>query len=147
MPVEILFPDRCLPFFYEPCKNLVLRMCNDLLKRLSRTVDTSFCGRILVLLARALPLCEKSGLNLVSHFNVDNVTKFDLFLHRTWLKRRESGVLRVSCPSVATIIPTASITLSDMREAILSQESLTLDCCNRKRFGFRCLFLVVSTHN
>uniref|UniRef100_A0A0M3ISB7 Midasin n=1 Tax=Ascaris lumbricoides TaxID=6252 RepID=A0A0M3ISB7_ASCLU len=66
------------PFFYEPCKNLVLRMCNDLLKRLSRTVDTSFCGRILVLLARALPLCEKSGLNLVSHFNVDNVTKFDL---------------------------------------------------------------------
>lgn len=57
---------------------MILRMCNDLLKRLSRTVDTSFCGRILVLLARALPLCEKSGLNLVSHFNLDNVTKYDM---------------------------------------------------------------------
>ncbi|VDN60069.1 unnamed protein product [Dracunculus medinensis] len=63
--------------FYEPCKNMILRMCNDLLKRLSRTIDTSFCGRILVLLARALPLCEKSGLNLVSHFNSDNITKYD----------------------------------------------------------------------
>lgn len=56
---------------------MILRMCNDLLKRLSRTIDTSFCGRILVLLARALPLCEKSGLNLVSHFNSDNITKYD----------------------------------------------------------------------
>ncbi|KHN78316.1 THO complex subunit 1 [Toxocara canis] len=64
--------------FYDPCKNTILRMCNDILKRLSRTVDTSFCGRILVLLARALPLCEKSGLNLVSHFNTDNTTKYDL---------------------------------------------------------------------
>lgn len=57
---------------------MILRMCNDLLKRLSRTVDTSFCGRILVLLAHALPLCEKSGLNLVSHFNLDNITKYDV---------------------------------------------------------------------
>ncbi|VDK32655.1 unnamed protein product [Gongylonema pulchrum] len=63
--------------FCEPCKNMILRMCNDLLKRLSRTVQTGFCGRILVLLARALPLCEKSGLNLVSHFNLDNVTRYD----------------------------------------------------------------------
>lgn len=57
---------------------MILRMCNDLLKRLSRTVDASFCGRILVLLAHALPLCEKSGLNLVSHFNLGNVTKYDM---------------------------------------------------------------------
>ncbi|MFH4976657.1 hypothetical protein AB6A40_003366 [Gnathostoma spinigerum] len=63
--------------FYESCKNMILRMGNDLLKRLSRTVNTSFCGRILVLLARSLPLCEKSGLNLVSHFNVDNTTKYE----------------------------------------------------------------------
>ncbi|VDN02514.1 unnamed protein product [Thelazia callipaeda] len=65
-------------FFFEPCKNMILRMCNDLLKRLSRTLNTSFCGRILVLLAHALPLCEKSGLNLVSHFNLDNITSYEL---------------------------------------------------------------------
>ncbi|VDM18968.1 unnamed protein product [Wuchereria bancrofti] len=76
--VEDNLPQWKMGIFYEPCKNMILRMCNDLLKRLSRTVDTSFCGRILVLLAHALPLCEKSGLNLVSHFNLGNVTKYDL---------------------------------------------------------------------
>ncbi|CAG9535333.1 unnamed protein product [Cercopithifilaria johnstoni] len=76
--VEDNLPQWKMGIFYEPCKNMILRMCNDLLKRLSRTVDTSFCGRILVLLAHALPLCEKSGLNLVSHFNLDNVTKYDM---------------------------------------------------------------------
>ncbi|VBB27366.1 unnamed protein product [Acanthocheilonema viteae] len=76
--VEDNLPQWKMGIFYEPCKNMILRMCNDLLKRLSRTVDTSFCGRILVLLAHALPLCEKSGLNLVSHFNLDNITKYDL---------------------------------------------------------------------
>ncbi|MCP9263768.1 THO complex subunit 1 [Dirofilaria immitis] len=75
--VEDNLPQWKMGIFYEPCKNMILRMCNDLLKRLSRTVDTSFCGRILVLLAHALPLCEKSGLNLVSHFNLGNVTKYD----------------------------------------------------------------------
>uniref|UniRef100_A0A0R3RVL8 Death domain-containing protein n=1 Tax=Elaeophora elaphi TaxID=1147741 RepID=A0A0R3RVL8_9BILA len=76
--VEDNLPQWKMGIFYEPCKNMILRMCNDLLKRLSRTVDTSFCGRILVLLAHALPLCEKSGLNLVSHFNLDNITKYDV---------------------------------------------------------------------
>uniref|UniRef100_A0A915PS65 Death domain-containing protein n=1 Tax=Setaria digitata TaxID=48799 RepID=A0A915PS65_9BILA len=75
--VEDSLPRWKMSTFYEPCKNMILRMCNDLLKRLSRTVDTSFCGRILVLLAHALPLCEKSGLNLVSHFNLGNITKYD----------------------------------------------------------------------
>ncbi len=36
-----------------------------------------FCGRVLVFLARSLPLTEKSGLNMNSQFNTDNVTKID----------------------------------------------------------------------
>jgi THO complex subunit 1 len=52
-------------------------MCNDLLKRLSQTVDTTFCGRILILLAKALPLTERSGLNLMSQVNSSNVTTYD----------------------------------------------------------------------
>lgn len=53
-------------------------MCNDLLKRLSRTVNTAFCGRIIVFLAKYLPLNEKSGLNLPGHFNTDNTTTYEI---------------------------------------------------------------------
>ncbi|KAK3886475.1 hypothetical protein Pcinc_009346 [Petrolisthes cinctipes] len=62
--------------FFAPCKNSVLRMCNDLLRRLSRSQNTDFCGRILLFLARFFPFSERSGLNLVSEFNLENVTSF-----------------------------------------------------------------------
>ena len=48
----------------------------DLLRRLSRTQKTVFCGRILLFLARFFPLTERSGLNVVSEFNLDNVTVY-----------------------------------------------------------------------
>ena len=41
-------------------------MCNDLLRRLSQSKNTVFCGRIQLFLARLFPLSEKSALNLVS---------------------------------------------------------------------------------
>lgn len=62
--------------FFAPCKTSVLRMCNDLLRRLSRSQNTVFCGRILLFLARFFPFSERSGLNLVSEFNLENVTTF-----------------------------------------------------------------------
>ena len=40
-------------------------MCNDLLRRLSQSKNTVFCGRIQLFLARLFPLSEKSALNLV----------------------------------------------------------------------------------
>ncbi|PAV86073.1 hypothetical protein WR25_07316 [Diploscapter pachys] len=58
-------------------RNLVLRMCNDLLKRLSQTADTSFCGRILFFLSRFMPFDDKSGINLTSAFNLQNVTHYE----------------------------------------------------------------------
>ncbi|XP_063073611.1 THO complex subunit 1 isoform X3 [Engraulis encrasicolus] len=63
--------------FYSAGKNYLLRMCNDLLRRLSKSQNTVFCGRIQLFLARLFPLSEKSGLNLQSQFNVDNVTVFN----------------------------------------------------------------------
>lgn len=62
---------------FEPCKMVMIRICNDLLRRLSRTADAPFCGRILFFLSRYLPLYEKSGLNINGAFNVNNTTKFD----------------------------------------------------------------------
>ncbi|XP_052332693.1 THO complex subunit 1-like isoform X2 [Oncorhynchus keta] len=52
-------------------------MCNDLLRRLSKSQNTVFCGRIQLVLARLFPLSEKSGLNLQSQFNLDNITVFN----------------------------------------------------------------------
>ncbi|XP_077414161.1 THO complex subunit 1 [Vanacampus margaritifer] len=63
--------------FYTAGKNYLLRMCNDLLRRLSKPQNTVFCGRIQLFLARLFPLSEKSGLNLQSQFNLDNITVFN----------------------------------------------------------------------
>jgi len=65
------------PFFFATIKNNLLRICNDLLRRLSRTQDTVFCGRILLFLAKFFPFSERSGLNIISEFNLDNVTAYN----------------------------------------------------------------------
>lgn len=62
--------------FFAPCKNHLLRMCNDLLRRLSRSQNTVFCGRILLFLAKFFPFSERSGLNIISEFNIENVTEY-----------------------------------------------------------------------
>ena len=48
----------------------------DLLRRLSRSQNTVFCGRILLFLAKFFPFSERSGLNVVSEFNLENTTVF-----------------------------------------------------------------------
>jgi len=65
------------PLFFASGKNNLLRICNDLLRRLSRTQNTVFCGRILLFLAKFFPFSERSGLNVISEFNLDNVTNFN----------------------------------------------------------------------
>ncbi|GAB6028955.1 hyperrecombination- protein [Chamberlinius hualienensis] len=62
--------------FFNSSKNSLLRMCNDLLRRLSRSQNTVFCGRILLFLAKYFPLSERSGLNVASEFNFENATIF-----------------------------------------------------------------------
>ena len=74
------------PNFYSSGKILLLRMCNDLLRRLSAAQNTVFCGRIQLFLARLFPLSEKSALNLMSHFNLENVTAYN----------KEAGLSEVS---------------------------------------------------
>ena len=36
-----------------------------------------FCGRILLFLAKFFPFSERSGLNIISEFNLDNVTAYN----------------------------------------------------------------------
>ena len=57
-------------------KNRFFVMISDLLRRLSRSQNTVFCGRILLFLAKFFPFSERSGLNVVSEFNLENTTVF-----------------------------------------------------------------------
>ena len=47
-----------------------------MLRRLSRSQNTVFCGRILLFLAKFFPFSERSGLNVISEFNLENTTVF-----------------------------------------------------------------------
>nr|XP_028593063.1 THO complex subunit 1 [Podarcis muralis] len=83
--------------FYSAGKNYLLRMCNDLLRRLSKSQNTVFCGRIQLFLARLFPLSEKSGLNLQSQFNLENVTVYntseqDSTLGQKHVEERDEGM-------------------------------------------------------
>ena len=63
--------------FTAKTKLALIRICNNLLRRLSKSRDHALAGRVLLFLARVLPLNDKSGQNLRHDFNVDNVTVFD----------------------------------------------------------------------
>lgn len=55
----------------EPQKGkalVLLRTLNELLRRLSKTAQTTFCGRILTFLSGAYSLGDRSGVNLRGEF-------------------------------------------------------------------------------
>lgn len=45
-------------------RSVLLRVCTTLLKRLSKTNNAEFCGRILIFLAYVFPLSDRSGTSL-----------------------------------------------------------------------------------
>lgn len=62
---------------------IILRSCNELLRRLSRAEDTVFCGRVFIFLFQSFPLGDKSSVNLRGEFHTDNVTVFEDLPPRT----------------------------------------------------------------
>lgn len=68
-------------------KNLIiLRACNELLRRLSRAEDTVFCGRVFIFLFQSFPLGDRSSVNLRGEYHVENVTVFENLPPRTELQ-------------------------------------------------------------
>lgn len=59
-------------------KLVVLRSCNELLRRLSRAEDAAFCGRIFIYMFQSFPLGDRSSVNLRGEFHAENVTIFDV---------------------------------------------------------------------
>eukprot|EP01113_Clastostelium_recurvatum_P034568 TRINITY_DN4705_c0_g1_i4.p1 TRINITY_DN4705_c0_g1~~TRINITY_DN4705_c0_g1_i4.p1 ORF type:complete len:620 (+),score=180.70 TRINITY_DN4705_c0_g1_i4:206-1861(+) len=58
-------------------RNPLLKVCTDQLKRLSKTCNASFCGRILMFLATAFPLSDRSGINVKGDYNTVNPTTYE----------------------------------------------------------------------
>ncbi|XP_024521962.1 THO complex subunit 1 [Selaginella moellendorffii] len=58
-------------------KLVMLRTCNQLLRRLSKANDVVFCGRILMFLAHVFPLYERSAVNIKGVFNTSNETNYE----------------------------------------------------------------------
>lgn len=56
---------------------IILRACNELLRRLSRAEDTVFCGRVFIFLFQSFPLGDRSSVNLRGEYHVENVTVFE----------------------------------------------------------------------
>ncbi|KAH8783284.1 THO complex subunit 1 transcription elongation factor-domain-containing protein [Diaporthe sp. PMI_573] len=58
-------------------KLVILRSCNELLRRLSRAEDTSFSGRVFIFLFQSFPLGDKSSVNLRGEYHTQNVTIYN----------------------------------------------------------------------
>ncbi|KAF5966843.1 hypothetical protein FBULB1_11468 [Fusarium bulbicola] len=57
---------------------IILRTCNELLRRLSRAEDTAFCGRVFIFMFQSFPLGDKSSVNLRGEYHVENVTTYEV---------------------------------------------------------------------
>ncbi|KAF2115991.1 nuclear matrix protein [Lophiotrema nucula] len=65
---------------------VILRLCNELLRRLSRADDSVFCGRVYIFLFQSFPLGDKSSVNLRGNFHTENETSFKEYLTTTIAK-------------------------------------------------------------
>lgn len=54
---------------------VLLRLCNELLRRLSKSQDSMLSGRLLLFLSKVFPSAERSGVNLRGDINVENSTE------------------------------------------------------------------------
>jgi THO complex subunit 1 len=86
-------------------KNLViLRSCNELLRRLSRAEDTAFCGRVFIFMFQSFPLGDRSSVNLRGEYHTENVTIFDTLPP----KELESEEMEVDSDSKSKLKPSAN---------------------------------------
>ena len=69
--------DRLTSKHFKEKSLIILRTCNELLRRLSRAEDTVFCGRVFIFLFQSFPLGDKSSVNLRGEYHVENVTTYE----------------------------------------------------------------------
>lgn len=103
-------------------KNLViLRSCNELLRRLSRAEDTAFCGRVFIFLFQSFPLGDKSSVNLRGDYHVENVTAYDaLYTEKSGPERMDidGDALTISVPNGSSSTKKAAEETSSVNKGV-----------------------------
>lgn len=61
---------------FDKGHSYLLRSCNRLLRKLSRSIHTELCGKVLIFLARIFPLTAKSAVNIPGKNNTSNNTVY-----------------------------------------------------------------------
>lgn len=70
--------DRITPeSTYKKWSLVLLRICNELLRRLSRAEDNVFCGRVFIFVFQCVPLGDRSSVNLQGEYHNENVTTYE----------------------------------------------------------------------
>lgn len=128
-----------------PCKLLILRSVNALLKRTSAPSAPALCGCMLMFLAKFFPLSERSGVNVAGLYNTANTTvvhdvtdgtadsrgsKVDGALYRTFwgLQTLFTNPVNVLQPSVWTaMVADVRTVLQRFAQQPVSTSAATLD--------------------
>ncbi|KAH7041013.1 THO complex subunit 1 transcription elongation factor-domain-containing protein [Microdochium trichocladiopsis] len=71
---------------------VILRTCNELLRRLSRAEDAAFCGRVFIFMFQSFSLGDRSSVNLRGEYHVDNVTAYEAIPEKNGLANDEMEV-------------------------------------------------------
>lgn len=69
--------ERITAKYFNQKKLVILRACNELLRRLSRAEDTAFCGRVFIFMFQCFPLGDRSSVNLRGEYHVENLTTYE----------------------------------------------------------------------
>lgn len=69
--------ERITAKHFKPKGLIVLRTCNELLRRLSRAEDISFSGRVFIFMFQSFPMGDKGTVNLRGAYHTENVTTFE----------------------------------------------------------------------
>ncbi|CAG9996618.1 unnamed protein product [Clonostachys byssicola] len=110
---ERITPERT----FKKWSLIVLRMCTELLRRLSRAEDTAFCGRVFIFLFQSFPLGDRSSVNLRGEYHVENVTTYESTIDN------EDSKMEVDTPQTGT--PKENTKRGgQVKEVVLSSDAL-----------------------
>ena len=110
--------ERITAKHFKQISLVILRSCNELLRRLSRAEDTAFCGRVFIFLFQSFPLGDRSSVNLRGEYHVENVTSYEL-------PAEKGSKMDVDTPE--TTQQPATESKSEKKDAKNSAEPLSID--------------------
>ncbi|KGO70976.1 THO complex, subunit THOC1 [Penicillium italicum] len=99
---------------------VILRSCNELLRRLSRAEDTVFCGRVFIYLFQSFPLGDKSSVNLRGEFHSENVTTFDEIAKESTEKKEDTTMIEGPEPTAPGEAAAGQAEASKMPKVVVS---------------------------